>query len=173
MVHVLCRFVSNLVFAVGSILWFGLESRDGITFFTSLKLKKYLDQKVLRVFRNMRVKIRYIPPIRGVKPIYCFLVGKWWNEKIIDKTVQIPYDHYFTVIQCVKALGLIYTRVGWSDSSYSHIKCLAVELNSYMIAVFIAERRFFIILYGVTNISPFLIWCIWHKWAFKIISYCI
>ena len=34
-----------------------------------------------------------------------------------------------------------------------------------------AERRFYMILYWVTNISTFIIWCIWNRWILDIKYY--
>ena len=42
-----------------------------------------------------------------------------------------------------------------------------------MLVVFIVEGRFSMIIFWVTNISPFLIWCIWHKCTFKIRLYMV
>ena len=46
------------------------------------------------------------------------------------KTIRFPYVHYFPVISCVEALGLIHKCVGCEYSLYSHIQRLVVELNS-------------------------------------------
>ena len=67
--------------------------------------------------------------------------------KTIAKTIRFPYVQYFPVISCVEELGSIHMCVECADSLYPYIQYLVIELNSYMLAVFITERRFAMILY--------------------------
>ena len=69
------------------------------------------------------------------------------ERKLIAKTTQFTYVHYFTFISQAEALILIHTCVGCADYLYSPIQRLVVELNSYTLAVFITEIRFVMILY--------------------------
>ena len=58
-------------------------------------------------------------------------------------------------------------------SLYPHIKRLFVELNSYALTVFIAERLFFTVSYSVPHMPPFLIWSTWHKMTLVIRLYMV
>ena len=90
--------------------------------------------------------------------LLCFLADKSWNGKTITKTIQVTYINYDTVISWIETLGLIHMCIGFTDYLYMYIKRLVFELNSYRIALFIAERRFVMILYWVTNVSPLILW---------------
>ena len=83
--------------------------------------------------------------------MYYFFVGKWWNGKIIAKTIWLTYVYSFPFKSCAEALVLIHKCVGCADSSYSHIQRLFVKLNSCVLTVMIAERSFsrFLVAYHI------------------------
>ena len=78
---------------------------------------------------------------------------------------------FFCVVSCIGSLNLIHTFVECTYYLYQKIQCLVFELNSYALTVFIAERRFVMILCSVPHLSPFLIWSMWNKRKFSIRSY--
>ena len=77
------------------------------------------------------------------------------QNSLCNKSKVAPH---INLCACAGALGLFHTCGVCMDSLYPYIQCLDVEFNSYLFALSIAERCLFVILYWVTNISPFLIW---------------
>ena len=92
--------------------------------------------------------------------IYCWEIVEskiCWNHLVYVRIL-------FSVTSCIETFNCIYTCDKCTDYLYAPIQCLFVELNSYELMVFIAERRLSTISHSVPYISPLvLIWSIWNK----------
>ena len=95
------------------------------------------------------------------------------GNKIISEAIWFLYVHYFSVTSCVEALNLIHMCVIFTNYSYPYIQCFAIESNSYALTVFLTEICFVKITFCPSHIYTLILWSIWNKGTFTIISYMV